>query len=50
MAALTTKEQAARQLWLLYFNRILLNEGKITEQEYGKIKLKIQSKSEIRCL
>ena len=43
MAASAAREQAARQLWLLYFNRVLLEKGIITEREYGQMKVKIQS-------
>ena len=38
-----TKEQAARQIWLLYFNRTLLEQGIITEKKYNQMKVKIQS-------
>lgn len=43
MAAFMAKEQAARQLWLMYFNRTLLEKGVITDREYGQMKVKIQS-------
>ena len=39
------KEQAARQIWLLYFNRTLLEKGVITEKEYNQMKTKIQSQA-----
>lgn len=40
-----TKEQLARQIWLLYFNRTLLERGIITEKEYNQMKVKIQSQT-----
>lgn len=43
MAASAAKAQAARQLWLLYFNRTLLEKGIISEKEYRQMKVKIQS-------
>lgn len=38
-----SKEQTARQIWLLYFNRTLLERGIITEQEHNKMKVRIQA-------
>lgn len=38
------REQTARQIWLLYFNRILLERGVITEKEHNRMKIKIQSR------
>lgn len=43
MSTTPTKEQAARQIWLLYFNRTLRERGIITEKEYNQMKVKIQS-------
>ena len=43
MSTMLTKEQAARQIWLLYFNRTLLEQGIITEKEHNQMKIKIQS-------
>lgn len=40
-----TKEQAARQIWLLHFNRVLLERGIITEKEYNRMKVKIQGQT-----
>lgn len=42
MSTMPAKEQAARQIWLLYFNRTLLEQGVITEQEHNQMKIKIQ--------
>ena len=39
----SAKERTVRQLWLLYFNRTLLERGVITEKEYNQMKVKIQS-------
>lgn len=43
MSTISTKEQAARQVWLLYFNQTLLERGIITEKEHNQMKVKIQS-------
>lgn len=45
MSDTSTKEQAARQIWLLYFNRVLLERGVITEKEYNQLKTIIQSQT-----
>lgn len=45
MSTTPAKEQAARQLWLLYFNRVLLEQGVITEKEHKQMKVKIQSQT-----
>lgn len=45
MSTISTKEQAARQIWLLYFNRVLLEQGIITEKEHNQMKIKIQSRT-----
>lgn len=45
MSDTSTKEQAARELWLLYFNRALLEKGVITEKEYNQMKTKIQGQT-----
>lgn len=42
MSATCTKEFAFQQGMLLYFNRVLLEKGVITEREYRAMKLKIQ--------
>lgn len=39
------KEQAVRQLWLLYFNRTLLERGVISEKEHNQMKIKIQNQT-----
>lgn len=49
MSTPLTKEQAARQIWLLYFNRTLLERGVITEKQHNQMKVKIQSQPG-RCL
>lgn len=36
-------EQTARQIWLLYFNRTLLEQGIISEKEYQQMKVRIQA-------
>lgn len=43
MSTMPTKEQVARQIWLLYFNRTLLERGIITEKEHNQMKVKILS-------
>jgi len=43
MSTTSTKEQAARQIWLLYFNRTLLERGIISEKQHNQMKIKIQS-------
>lgn len=45
MSATPTREQAARQIWLLYFNRTLLERGIIMEKEHNQMKVKIQSQA-----
>ena len=40
-----TKEQVARQIWLLYFNRTLLERGIITEKAHNQMKVKIQGQT-----
>lgn len=45
MSTTSAKSQAARQIWLLYFNRTLLEKGLITEREHSLMKLKIQSQT-----
>ena len=40
-----SKNQAARQIWLLYFNRILLERGVITQREHNRMKVKIQAQT-----
>ena len=39
----TSKEILARQLWLHYFNRVLLGKGIITQEEYRKLSRQIYS-------
>lgn len=39
----TKKEQTAKQIWLLYFNKTLFEKGIITEKEHNLMKIKIQS-------
>ena len=43
-----SKNQAARQIWLLYFNRILLERGVITEREHDQMRVKIQAQTAAR--
>ncbi len=38
-----TKSEVQRQIWLLYFNRVLFEKGVITEKEYRQMMVKIQS-------
>jgi len=38
------KKQAAEQIWLAYFNRVLFEKGIITESERNKMALKIESR------
>lgn len=45
MSTAGAKNQAARQIWLLYFNRTLLEKGVITEREHNLMKVKIQSQT-----
>ncbi len=42
MSAMLSKEQAVREIWLLYFNRVLMERGMITEKEHNKMKARIQ--------
>ena len=39
------KERTVGQIWLLYFNRTLLERGVITEKEYNQMKIKIQNRT-----
>lgn len=41
MSTANSKSQTARQIWLLYFNRVLLERGMITEREHNQMKIKI---------
>ena len=42
---LTSSQQAVmRNIWLNYYNNILLEKGIITAEEYRKMKLKINNK------
>lgn len=43
MFASHSTEQVARQIWLLYYNRVLLERGLITTKEHNQMKIKIQS-------
>mgnify|MGYP001128319217 CR=1 FL=1 len=45
MSTTPTREQVARQVWLLYFNRTLLEQGIITEKEHNQMKVRIQSQT-----
>ena len=38
-----TKSEVQRQIWLLYFNRVLFEKGVITEKEYRQMMIKIQT-------
>lgn len=42
MTRSATKSEVQRQVWLLYFNRVLLEKGLISEKEYRQMILKIQ--------
>ena len=44
MSASHSAKQVSRQIWLLYFNKTLLEKGIITEKEHNRMKLKIQGK------
>lgn len=39
------KTEVQRQIWLLYFNRVLLEKGVISEKEYRQMMVKIQRTS-----
>lgn len=43
MSVSNSKKQVARQIWLLYFNKTLLERGVITEREHNQMKVKIQA-------
>lgn len=43
MSVSNSKNQAARQIWLLYFNKTLLERGVIMEREHNQMKIKIQA-------
>ena len=43
MSTSNMARQVSRQIWLLYFNKTLLEKGIITEKEYSRMKLKIQA-------
>lgn len=43
MSTTSAKDQIARQIWLLYFNRTLLERGVIEEKEHNQMRIKIQS-------
>ncbi len=43
MSATSERKQMARQIWLLYYNRVLPEKGLITEQEHNRMRIKIQS-------
>lgn len=43
MSVANQKNQTARQIWLLYFNKTLLERGVITECEHNQMKIKIQA-------
>ncbi len=45
MSTTNAKNQTARQIWLLYFNKILLENGVITEREHNHMRVKIQSQT-----
>ena len=44
MSASNSAHQASRQIWLLYFNRTLLEKGVITEKAHNRMKLKIETR------
>ena len=44
MSTTPSKEQTAREIWLLHFNRVLLEQGVITEKEHNQMKVRIQAK------
>ena len=41
------KKQAAEQLWLAYFNKVLYEKGFITEIERNRMKLKIDARGKL---
>lgn len=43
MSVLSTKEKVAREVWLHYFNRCLFEQGIISEQEFRKMNVRIQT-------
>ena len=43
MSAFSSAKQMSRQIWLLYFNKVLLEKGVITQKEYNRMNIKIQS-------
>lgn len=43
MSTQTAEKAAAREIWLHYFNRYLYERGVITEREYRKMRLRIES-------
>ncbi len=45
MSADNSKNLAIRQIWLLYFNKVLLEQGVITEREHNQMKVKIQAQT-----
>lgn len=45
MSASCGRELAYQQGLLCFFNQVLLEEGLITEEDYQKMKLKIQTRS-----
>lgn len=40
------KQQILESLWLHYYNSVLLEKGRITEDEYHRMKLKIIHRTE----
>ena len=45
MSTSDSAKQVSRQIWLLYFNKTLLEKGVITEKEHNRMKLKMQAKT-----
>lgn len=45
MSTTSAKEQVARQIWLLYSNRMLLEQRIIMEKKHNQMKVKIQSQT-----
>lgn len=42
MSASVTREQLEKQSWLFYYNRVLLEQGVLTEKEYRQMMERIK--------
>ena len=47
MTTIDKKKQTAEQIWLAYFNKILFEQGIISETERNKMALRIESRKPI---